>query len=149
MYWLPLSLHRVGHQNAKRRKKVHETTTFLLVPLPNIHRFKECFSLTDLVSILHCNLSLIACYLTLVFHKLVRQHMQRMVGFLVTTLLQIYKGILQWNTYEDRLAFDRIMAVSLRSHFLAHPVRTNRAPICLVRHFQFSNYEFLQLKWLT
>ena len=27
------------------------------------------------------------------FHKVVRQHMQGMVGILVTTLLQIYLGI--------------------------------------------------------
>jgi len=29
------------------------------------------------------------------FHKVVWQHMQGMVGFLITTLLQIYKQIVQ------------------------------------------------------
>ena len=39
---------------------------------------------------LPCNLLLIACVLTLLFHKVVWQHMQGVMGFLVTTLLQIY-----------------------------------------------------------
>jgi len=34
-------------------------------------------------------LSLIACFLTLMFHKVVWQHMQGVVGLLITTLLQI------------------------------------------------------------
>jgi len=33
-----------------------------------------------------CNLSLIACLLTLMFHKVVWQHMQGAVGFLITVL---------------------------------------------------------------
>ena len=33
------------------------------------------------VATLPCNLSLIACFLTLMFHKVVLQHMQEMVGF--------------------------------------------------------------------
>jgi len=38
---------------------------------------------------LHCNLSLVACFLTLMFHKVVWQHMQGVVGFLITNLVQI------------------------------------------------------------
>jgi len=48
--------------------------------------------------------------------------MQGVVGFLITTLLQIYQGIFQWKNCQNQLRFDRIMAVSLWSHFLAHPV---------------------------
>ena len=73
--------------------KVHETTTFLLVILPNIHQFKKKFTgrlsnkpfliwlLTTpphlkYVATLPCNVSLIACFLTLVVHKVVWQNMQ-------------------------------------------------------------------------
>jgi len=44
------------------------------------------------VPTLPCNLSLIACFLTLLCHKLVWQHMQGVVGFLIFTftILQIY-----------------------------------------------------------
>ena len=40
-------------------------------------------------------LSLIACFLALFFHKLVWQHMFRLVGFLITVLEQIYQRISQ------------------------------------------------------
>jgi len=36
------------------------------------------------VATLPCNLSLIACFMTLMFHKVVWQHMQRVVGLLLT-----------------------------------------------------------------
>ena len=39
------------------------------------------------------NLSLIACFVTLLFHKLVWQRTQRSGGILITNLLQIYPGI--------------------------------------------------------
>jgi len=39
------------------------------------------------VATLPCNLSLIACFLTLMFHKVVRHHMQGVVEFLVTIML--------------------------------------------------------------
>ena len=90
-----------------KTKKVNETTTLLLVTLPNIHKFKKIF--TDRLSnkpfliwllttpphlkhvaTLPCNLSLMACILTIKFHKVVWQHMQGVVGFLITTLLQMY-----------------------------------------------------------
>jgi len=48
------------------------------------------------VATLPCNLSLIVRFLTLMFHKVVwQQHMQGVVGFLITSLLQIYLGIFQ------------------------------------------------------
>ena len=42
------------------------------------------------VTTVPCNLLLVACFLTLMFHKVVWQHMQGVVGFLITILLQIY-----------------------------------------------------------
>ena len=42
------------------------------------------------VATLPCKLSLIACFLTLIFYKVVWQHVLGVVGFLITVLLQIY-----------------------------------------------------------
>ena len=42
-----------------------------------------------------CNLSLIASFLALLFHKAVWQHVPGVVGFVMTSLLPIYQGILQ------------------------------------------------------
>jgi len=41
------------------------------------------------------NLSLITGFLTLMFHKVMWQHMQGVVGLLITRLLQIYQRIIQ------------------------------------------------------
>ena len=106
-------------------KKVHDTTTFLLVTLPDIHRFKKIFTdrlsnkpfliwlfatLPHLkyVATLPCNLSLIACFLT--------SHMRGVVR-LLTTLLQICYRIFQWKKFLKRLRFDRIMATSVWPRF--------------------------------
>ena len=89
-------------------KNVHESTTFLLVTLPNIRRFKNIFFTDRLrnkpfliwllksppyfmyVATLPCNLSLIACFLALMFHKVVWQHIQGVMKPIITALLQIY-----------------------------------------------------------
>ena len=60
------------------------------------------------------------------FHKVVWQHMQGVVEFLITSLLQIYQGILQWQTFVNRLRFERIMAKSLWPHFLDHRLYDDR-----------------------
>ena len=79
------------------------------------------------VATLPCNLSFIACFLTLVFHKVVWQHMQDLLGFLMTTLLQITTESFSEKKTENRLKFDRIMSVSLWSQFFG--------PLCsLYRH---------------
>jgi len=49
----------------------------------------------EYVATLPCNLSLIACFLTLMFYKVVWQHMQGVAGFSMTTLLPIYQEILE------------------------------------------------------
>jgi len=60
------------------------------------------------------------------FHKVVWQHMQGVVGFLITTLLQIYhKSLPVKFFFENRLRFDRLM----HGHefvvlLLAYPVDT-------------------------
>ena len=69
-----------------------------------------------------CNLSLTACFLILTFHTVVRQHTQSVVGFLTTSLLQIYDGIFEWKSFVNRwLRLERIVERSLWPHFLAHP----------------------------
>ena len=98
---------------ARRTKCARQPCTFLLVTSPSIHRLKKDFTdrlnnkplliclLTTPphlkhVATLPCNLSLIACFLTLMFYKVVWQHMQEWWNFWITTLLQIYQGIFQW-----------------------------------------------------
>ena len=55
------------------------------------------------------------------FHKVVWQHMQGVVGFFNNALLQIYLEIFQWKNW-NRLRFDRIMAMDLWPHFWVHHV---------------------------
>jgi len=40
----------------------------------------------------------------------------------ITTLVQIYKRIFQYNNCENRLILDKVMTMSLVCSFLAHPV---------------------------
>ena len=47
------------------------------------------------VATLHCSISLIVCFLTLMFHKIVWQHMQGVMGLLISSFLQIYHRIFQ------------------------------------------------------
>ena len=110
-------------------KKVHKTITFLLVTLPNIHRFKFFFTLKTpnkpfliwlLTTPLHlkyaatlqCNLSLMACFADI-----------NVSQGSVATYARCSK-IFNIHLTADlrRLRFDRIMVMSLWPHFLAHPV---------------------------
>jgi len=54
------------------------------------HALSLTFSSLKYVDILPCNLSLIPCLRTLMFHEVVWQQMLGVVGFLITILLQIY-----------------------------------------------------------
>jgi len=56
------------------------------------------------------------------FHKVVWQHMQVVVEFLITVFSANLPGNLLVKKLVNRLRYDRIMAVSLWSHFLAHLV---------------------------
>ena len=60
-----------------------------------------CQILTDFqfVATLPCNLSLIACFQTLTFRKVVQQRMQGMLWFIMTTSLQSYCRIFQWKNF--------------------------------------------------
>jgi len=54
------------------------------------------FKYVAILSPVPCNLSLIACFLTLMFHKIsvtVWAHMQGVVGYLISSLLQILQRI--------------------------------------------------------
>ena len=55
--------------------------------------------------------------------------MQDVVGSLIKALLQIYCGIFQWKNFENRLRFDRIIAVILLCSFLAHLVEVDGRPV--------------------
>jgi len=109
---------------------VHETTTFLLVfTLPTIHRFKQILnSAINLFSVVINNqphlkyMATLPCViLILMFHTVVWQHMQGVAGFLIMTTAKLPKNVSVKN-FENRLRFDRIMAMSLCLSFLAHPV---------------------------
>jgi len=81
--------------------KPHETATFLLATLTKIHRLKKItgtlsnkrfliwlglFTIPPhfkYVTTVPSNLSFIACFLTLIFHKVVWQHIQGVMGFLI------------------------------------------------------------------
>ena len=75
---------------------------------------------------LPCNLSLIACFADINVYKVVWQHMQGVVGLLVTSLLQI----LPVKKIVNRLRFDKIMVISVCPHFLRHPAYTPRNRHC-------------------
>ena len=85
--------------------------------------FNQQFKI-HMLCIPYANLSLIACFLTLMFHKVVWQNMQEVVGLLITTLQQIYHGIFQWKNFVNWLwfeEFDWIMAMSSWPHFFGPP----------------------------
>jgi len=45
------------------------------------------------------------------------QHVQGVAGFIIISLLQIFYRIWQWQNFENRLRFDRIIAMSLWRRF--------------------------------
>ena len=51
------------------------------------------------------------------FHKVMGQPMQSLVGYVIT----IYKKIVHWKTLENRLRFDKVMAMSLWLYFFGPP----------------------------
>ena len=69
---------------------------------------------------LPCILSLIACFLTLAFHKVVWQHMHGVVRYLITTLLQIYQKISQWKTWKIGYDLAELWPWVCGLTFLAH-----------------------------
>jgi len=82
----------------------------------------------EYVGTLSCNLSLIACFLASVFHKVVWQHMQGVIWSLVTRLMQIYCRIFLWKNFENALRFDGIMVMKLCAVFLVWCVPTLYIP---------------------
>jgi len=65
-----------------------------------------------------CNLSLIAYFLASMFHTVVWQHMQVVVGFTAN-----FPRNLPVEIGENQLRFDRIVAMSLWPHFFGPPCR--------------------------
>jgi len=110
--------------------KVHETTTLLLVTLCQI--FTDFKKSTDrlsnrpiliwllttqshlkCVATLLCNSSLIACFLTLIFHKVVWQHLLDVVRFLIICFAANLLENQPVEEYENRLRFDRDNTMSI------------------------------------
>ena len=99
------------------------------------------------VATLSCNLSSIACFLTLIFYKVVWQHMLGVLGFLIAVWLQIYYGIRQWKNFEIRLRFDRDITMSMVSPFLwntVHKLQTKPRD-CKVKNGTRHRLEMLEL----
>jgi len=106
--WLSRALSSYFSSMLARRAKRTRQPRSCYVTLSNIHQFKKktftgrlsnkLFLIVLLttpphlkyVATLPCNLSLIASFLTLMFHKVMWQHMQGVLRFFTTTLLQIY-----------------------------------------------------------
>ena len=51
------------------------------------------------------------------YHKVVWQQMQGVIGFLITSLLQIYLENFPLKNFKNDIRFDRIMAMNLWPHF--------------------------------
>jgi len=108
---------------------VHETTTFLLVfTLSTIHQFKQILnSAINLFNVVINNqphlkyMATLPCViLILMFHTVVWQHMQGVAGFLIMTTAKLPKNVSVKN-FENRLRFDRIMAMSLWPQLFSPP----------------------------
>jgi len=57
------------------------------------------------------------------FYKVAWHHMHGVVGFLVTTLQHFSKESSSEKSFENRLRFDRSMAMGLWAHFFGQPCR--------------------------
>jgi len=119
--------------------KVHETITFLLVTLPNIHRFKKKFThglsskpvlillLTTpprfkCVPTLLYNLSLMACFAGINVSQGSVATYARYGGIIDIHLTANLQRNLPVKKLLNMLRFDGIMVMSLWPRFLAHPV---------------------------
>jgi len=125
-----------GQHTAKSEESARDIT-FLPVTLPNIHRFKQKF--TDrlrgkpfliwlsttpphlkYVATLPCNLSLIACFADINVSQGSVATCARCGGILNVHLTTNLPRNLPVNFFKNRFRFDRIAAMSLCPHFLAH-----------------------------
>ena len=118
---------------------MHETTTLLLVTLPNIHRFKKKFThalsnkrfliwlLTTpshlKYTTLHCNLSLMACFADInVSQGSVATYTRCGEVRWYPFICKFTKKSSSEKKCVNRLRFDRIMVMSRWPSFLAHRV---------------------------
>jgi len=118
--------------------KVYETITFLLVTLPNIHRFKK-FTLRlnnkpfliwllttrphlKYTATLSCNLSLMACFADINVSQSSVATYARCGGIFNPFNCNYLPRNLPGKNFLNRLRFDRNIVLSLWPCFLAHPV---------------------------
>ena len=121
---------------------MHETTTLLLITLPNIHRFKKKFTHTlsnkpfltwllttppylKQVATLPCNLSLMASFADInVSLGSVAIYARCTEMFYVHSTAHLLRN-LPVKSFVNRLKFDRIMVTSQWPRFVAHPMQYN------------------------
>ena len=113
---------------------MHETTTLLLVTLPNIHRFKKKFTHTlsnnpfliwllripphlKYVATLPCNLSLMVCFADINVSQISVATYARCGEIFNIHLTANSLRNLPVNNFLNRLIFDRIMVMSVWPHF--------------------------------
>ena len=51
------------------------------------------------------------------FRKVVQQHTEGMVGYIIWILLEIYLSFWQWKNFEHMLRIDKVIAMSLVYYF--------------------------------
>jgi len=56
------------------------------------------------------------------FRKVVRQHIEGMVGSVIWVLLEIYLAFQQWKYFKNPLRIDKVIAMSLLYYFFGHSV---------------------------
>ena len=135
----PQSAHLFAFQQCVgQARKVHETTTLLLVTLPGIHRFEFFFThtlsnkpflnlvinnpTTPQICALPCNLSLMACFADInVSQGSVATYARCGEMFNIHLAANLLRN-LSVKKNVNRLKFDRIVVKSLWLRFLAHPV---------------------------
>jgi len=129
---------------------VHETTTLLLVTLPNIHRFKKVFThrlsnkpfliwlLTTppylkYVATLPCNLSLMTCFVDMTVSQGSVATYARCGEIFNIRLTANLLWNLSVKNFLNRLRFDRIMATSLWPRFWPTLYTTMTCRSCLLQ----------------
>jgi len=73
------------------------------------------------------------------FHEIVWQHVQGVMGFLITGLVQMYQEIFQWKNFKNRLRFDGVCG-----RLFGPPCKLamNQTELSLSRSFTSANCQF-------
>ena len=92
----------------------------------NIHYsaiWQETFLfLSNMTRFLACFFRKLPQFHTSNFRKVVRQHIEGMVGSVIWVLLEIYLAFQQWKYFKNPLRIDKVIAMSLLYYFFGHSV---------------------------